>query len=465
MKLAFPLGTILLYAILSGFFAWRSDGDCLDDDLCHYQIARASWRDGSMLWNVWGRPGFTLPHAAVANIGSPEAGFLACRLLNAAMMVATVCLAWLLARRIRTPFAPFVPLVMLLMPVGFSQSFTPNTEVPAALYATAGVYLLSLGRRRWAAIFFALLPATRHELIVFLVPLAVYFLWRRDVLATVLLGWFELIWNLACRHRGMDLPIERFFTPQDAALYGSGNALHYLVNWCKVVGVPTVILCLLGTASIARHEWTRGVDRLWASGKSARRARTRLLIAGAAIGIVILETFLFAFNHFASGGYAMFLIPGVGFMAICACYGMFAVKRALRPKLLPVAAAIALLATIGHWAYYLRPYRLTPHQALLGRAVAEMHRLEPGCLVIGHSAWISYFDEPPLDVPGLPAKDLWHVGYRAPLYYLYDDAPGFSPPLAEISCPPAEQITTLKIAQSDPKADLLVFRRPAVARH
>lgn len=464
MKIAFPLGIILIYAILSGLLAWRSDGDCLDDDLCHYQIARASWRDASMLWNVWGRPGFTLPHAAVANIGSTAAGFRASRLLNAAMMVATVWLTWLLARRMRAPFAPIVPLVMLLMPVGFSQSFTPNTEVPAALYATVGAYWLSLGRRRWAAIFFALLPATRHELVIFLVPLALYFLWRRDLLATLLLGWFELLWNVACRHRGMDLPIKRFFTPQDATLYGSGNALHYLVNWCKIVGLPTVFLCLVGATAVFSHEWTRGVDRLWARGNAARRARTRLLTVGGAIGIVVLETFLFAFNRFASGGYAMFLIPGVGFMAICACYGMFAIKRAIRPKVLPAVAAVALLVTAGHWAYYVRPYRLTPHQALLGRTVLQMHHREPGCLVIGHSAWISYFDEPPLDAPGLPAKDLWHAGYRSPLYYLYDDAPGFSPPLDEISSPPAQQIATLKIEPADSKPDLIVFRRPAVAR-
>jgi hypothetical protein len=160
----------------------------------------------------------------------------------------------------------------------------------------------------------------------------------------------------------------------------------------------------------------------------------------------------------------MFLVPGVGFMAICACYGMFAIRRLMEPQFVPFAAAAVLATSIGHWAYYLHPYQMTPHQALIGRAVADLRRAEPGCLVIGHSPWINYFNEPPLDVPGLSAKELWHIGYHAPLYYLYNDTPGFSPPLTEISSPPSEPVTSLKISPADANADLYVFRRPAVAR-
>ncbi len=457
LRLTLPLITILVYAALSAALAIRSDGVCINDDLCHFQIARSAWRDRGMLVNTWGRPGFTLPQALVANIGSTAAGFRACRLLNSAMASLTVLLAWLTARRMRAPGAWGVPVLLLLMPEGFAQSFTTCTEVPAGLYAMGGTYLLAIGRRRWAAVVFALLPATRHELAAFLVPLGLYFLWRRDVLAALLLGWFELAWNIASWRIGMGVVILRYVTPQDSTLYGSGHLLHFMFNWMKMAGVVIAALTMAGAWLITIREGRR---RQWGRRDEAgRRARLRLMSVGAAIGLVVLETLLYTFNGFASGGYSKFLVPGAPFMAICACFGIYWLLHLTERRGPMALAGVALLTTVAvaQWGAFVRPYRLGAHEARLGEAITRLRFEHPTCHVVSHSPWAAYFDEPGLDVPGVAALDLWREGKLAEMYYVYDDAPGFGPPLEKVMAAPTELVRTVEGA--DGKADVWILRR------
>lgn len=453
--------------------AIRSDGVCLDDDLCHFQIARAGWHDAGMLINVWGRPGCTLPYALVADIGSTAAGFRASRALTSAMYVAAVWLTWLTARRMRTPHAWLVPVIMLLMPEGFSESFTPCTEIPAALYAIAGTYFLARGRRWWAATFFALLPGTRHELVPFLIPLGLYFLWRRDLVAALLLGWFELAWAGASWWLGAGQPLRRYFTPGDSSLYGSGNLLHYFFNWLKMAGIPIVALTLTGATVLFLHEWrAAGTGRWKRRTMPGRRARLRVLVVGGATGLVALETVLYTFNRFASGGYSTFLVPAAPFMAICGCYGINPLLRVWRGNArrravisaTHAAILIALIVGLVQWGRIAHPLRMGAHESLIGRTIARLRHDHPDCHIVGHSAWITYFDEISPGARDLPGIQVWKANQVKELYYLYDPAPGFSPPIEEITCRPHEVVETLKRSPSDVEPDLVVYRRlPDVA--
>jgi hypothetical protein len=451
-----PKLSLIIFALLSTLMAVRSDGAWLDDDLCHYEFARAAWQHPRVLLNSWGRPGCTIPYAMVANIGTMADGFRAARLLTTAMAVLTIYLAWQTARKIRVPHAHLVPLIMLLMPEFFGESFTPCTEIPSALYAIAGAYFLACGRHRLAAVCLAILPATRHELAPFLIPVGLWFLWRRDLVAALLLGWFEATWAAIYWHISERQPILRYFTAQDSTLYGSGNFYHYLLNWLKMAGIIAVILCLAGAYAIVLHESYAAKSRRWnRPGATGRRARMRLLVVGWTIGLVVLETILYAFNRFASGGYSTFLVPAAPFMALCACYGISVFSWRLNPKWMIVCMAIA----VGQLGFYLRPYRLTPHQKLLATTISQLHRDHPGCHIVGDSIWISYFDEISPGAREQPPLVTWSVGQVSQLYYLYDNISGTTSTWIQIRSVPNEIVRTVNLSSSDTRPDLFIFRR------
>ena len=455
VKKNLPRVALLLFALLTLALGFASNGEWLDDDLCHYQMARSSWHDPRMLLNGWGRPGCTLPYAMVAGIGSMATGFRAARLLTALMGTLTVLLTWKTARKIHAPFAWLAPLIMLFMPEFFGESFTPCTEIPTALYTIVGTYFLARGNRRWGAVFFAILPATRHELAPFLLPLGIYFLWRRDFLAALLLGWFEGAWALASWEMHQPQPIFRYFTPQDATAYGSGHFYHYFLCWLKMAGAVTVILCLTGAWVIGTHERAAGFKKWNRPGPVGRRHRVRLLAVGGTLGLVLLETVLFSFNRFASGGYSTFLVPAAPLMALCACYGIGpCVRRVSRP----VALACLVIAAV-HLGFYLHPYRQSGHQKLIGTVIAQLHRDDPDCHIIGDSTWITYFDEISPGARELCARDTWYLNTAPHLYYIHNFVDGMDPTMKDIDVVPNQRIKSAKVSESDAMPDLVIYRR------
>src|SRR5690606_29357416 len=112
-----------------------------------------------------------VPYAAVAWLGSVEAGFAAARMLSVALLGGSAWLTWRVARELGVRHAAAAPLLLLAMPLNFFVSFTTTTETIAAFYAIAATWLLLRGRRWAAAAVLALLPLTRHELVLFLVPI------------------------------------------------------------------------------------------------------------------------------------------------------------------------------------------------------------------------------------------------------------------------------------------------------
>ena len=299
---------------------------------------------------------------------------------------------------------------------------------------------------------FAILPATRHELAPFLFPLAFYFLWRGDLLAAVLLGWFEAAWALACWCVRAPQPILRYFTAQDSTLYGSGNFFHYFLGWLKMAGAVVVVLSLAGAWVIAVHEQSTGFTKWNTMGSAGRRHRVRLLAVAGTLGLVLLETVLFSFNRFASGGYSTFLVPAAPLMALCACYGVAACARRI-PR--PVAIACGLVAVV-HLSFYLRPYRLSGHQKLLASVIAQLHHDDPLCHIVGDSAWISFFDEISPGARELSARDTWYINNAPHLYYIHNFS---DPTMKDIDAVPNQRVQTLKVSESDATPDLIVFRR------
>src|SRR5262245_8867837 len=70
-----------------------SDGVYHDDDLTHFLMARwARWFPGYLL-HIWGRPGFTIPVAAVAWVNNTTTAWQLARLLSACVTAGSTLIA------------------------------------------------------------------------------------------------------------------------------------------------------------------------------------------------------------------------------------------------------------------------------------------------------------------------------------------------------------------------------------
>ena len=479
---------VVLYAVVAALLAVLSDGVIMDDDLLHFIIAREAAGDARMLLDIWGRPGFTIPYAAVAWIGTSEQGFMISRLLSVAITSACAWLTFLVAQQARIRPAWSAPVLLLMMPLFFASGFTTTTEIIAAFYAILATWLLARGNHRFAAVVAAMLPITRHELVVLLVPLAISFLWRRDLLAMILLTWAEAAWNGAVwffNLRGDHgiLPIQRFFNTGEAGALGTGGGLHYLVKWIELSGVVIMLLSLLGALLLLRQAFQRRQVRmrlmmLLRRPKLLRHMRRpfwrghllRLLVAVGALGVVSLHTYLYAFNSFQSGGYARFLIPAAPWMAICAASALLPLSRLLEPLTTDsrtarvIAAAvifIAVTAALLHLGAYMRPHRLADDHRVIQQALADVRQTHPAHHITASTMWVDYFLDRRFESPWPHYPLPWAEHHPQQLLYFFERAHGKPEVLAELQKLPHRLVKTYHLPGAD-EADppqLTVYER------
>jgi hypothetical protein len=332
--------------------ALTSDGVYHDDDMMHYLMARWSWSDPVYLLHDWGRPGFTAPYALVAWIGDYAQGMMASRFLTIAFAGTSAVFASAIAHELGARRAWVAGVLLMLMPLYFRLSFATLTETVCGFYLITGTWLLAKGRFNWAAVFLAIAPLTRHESVVFLVPVAIYFVARRAWLAVVLLAWAEALWNVLGAKWYWMLPIQRYFQGKPIEHYGHGGALHYVLMWGSVTTPVLVGLSLAGAGLVVAIVVKRWIGERSGeqaegspvhSGPSVRRWWAKLAstppseAAGAfvvigALGMIALQTVLFYRNVFASGGYPRFLVPAGPWLAVLAAVAVDRLIGAVIPS-------------------------------------------------------------------------------------------------------------------------------------
>ncbi len=281
------------------------------------------------LLHDWGRPGFTAPYALFAWIGDYERGFMVCRYVTVTLAGISALLACAVAHHLKVRHAWVAGILLLAMPLYFRLSYTTLTETICGFYLILGAYFLSRGRFKSAAVSLALAPLARHETIVFLVPVAIYFLLQKRWVAFILLAWAESLWNLLSIKWYWFLPIMRYFQAKPIEHYGEGGGLHYFLLWgyvstpvllaLTIAGAGWVIWSFVESLMLREEEGDKPGRIRWSRliTMSPRRFTAIYLVMGA-LGMIVLQTLLYYRNTFASGGYPRFLLPACPWMAALA---------------------------------------------------------------------------------------------------------------------------------------------------
>jgi hypothetical protein len=314
-----------------------SNGAYHDDDASHYIISRRAWSQPVLFLNVWGRPGFTIPYALTAIIGSPLTGWLACRLLSVAICTLTAILTTKVAARLNLRNPEWCGPLFMLIPLNFQLSITTLTETICGLYFILATWLVIEKRWYLAAIVLGLTMLTRHEAIVTAAAGSIVLFSLRQLIPALMVWLPELLWNVACyRFQSYDIPINRYLSGNANHNYGSGGLVHGFWMWAEAAGTAAIVLIIFGgvlllTRSISELSYRSDGDQ----SPDALRNRSLMgmfwqaicekntiflglwLVVAGAWGTVLLNTALYSLNFFASGGYGRFLVPAAPWMALC----------------------------------------------------------------------------------------------------------------------------------------------------
>jgi hypothetical protein len=359
-------------AIVAFFFALTltlgllSDGVYHDDDLTHYLFARWSVVFPEHLLNIWGRPGLTIPLAAVAWIGDAQTGWHACRILSAIVTAFSILLAMRLARRLGIAQPAWVALFALLQPLNIVLATTTLTENFCALYLVAACVCLVEKRSLLASTIFSLVLVTRHESVVFLPiwALAVLVLdkpMRTRATSIAVSLWAPIVHNVAFWLVFSEWPVQMYTTPQGSTEYLPTGWLSYVPHALTAVTPVVAALALCGGFRLV--------------------ARGQLLIPALACVFLLTHTVVRALGVFASGGYGRFLVTLSPFIAIMAAAALDRPKAGeVNKSRAPVAWSLVLIWSIG-WITVLTEGRAGHIPVPSGLWIWMMHAAFALCIV------------------------------------------------------------------------------------
>lgn len=289
------LAVSLLFLIAIGA---TTRGVPLHDELGHLLVARDAWESPRLIFNAWGRTANTLLFMPVAWLP-----LVIARSWTALLSTVAALLAWRIAKREGVRFACLVPLLTLLQMHWLETAWAALTLAPLALVGMASVWLAQRGRWKVAALVAGLLPLIRHETILLAAFFTALCLMRRSWIAALLTAVPFVLNNAFAFALFGDLPLQEYLAPHATDHWGSGSLWHFAAGFVGGVGIPCLILCVLGAVEVIRNR------------------ALLLLMMGCAV-YFLTHTLLFYFGLYATGGFRIFLAPLAPAIGILAALGL-----------------------------------------------------------------------------------------------------------------------------------------------
>lgn len=354
-----------------------------DDDITHYLMARHAIDHPHLLLNIWGRPGFTIPFFLPAQFGRAAA---------VAFSILIAIVGGLGAARAVRSLGERAATIAFVFTVFQTHALTLAVgTMTETVYAAALAWALALmneGRLRTAALFFSWGAVTRLEGMPLLFVPAIVLLRhasvtvgverRKAVAAVLCLGIFPILWNAALwAQSGFTEPLALLsrnrFLDSPRSYYGEGQWWTFIAQSFDIHGPIVAILATVGAVRLLREG----------------RAICPLMF----IAFYVLQSVLWAFGLFATGGYGRFFAAIAPAAAILAVHGLFGIAAAIANKKSRrrlVAACVTLTFVYGTVRSAFHFHEVAPLYRAVEKAVdaaAKTSRHDPW---VARSPWVEY---------------------------------------------------------------------------
>jgi len=332
---------IAIFAVLSCYCAFTSQGFVAADACMHYLYARFAIHEPAYLVDVWGRPLVTALYALPAAWG----GRPAVRCVSLAIAILCADVAYQIARGQKLRWPVLALLFTLGQPLLFVYSFGEMTELPFALLV--GFAFLAYQRKRFwlMACLVALSPLARPEGFGFLLLAALALLYQRRsqwilVLPIPLIAWNFAGW-IVTNHQGRWYRwLIDAWPYASLSLYGHGNVLSFVAQLPVIVSPLVLPATLLGIGrAFARHHVETEDD--------AHLAHCRNWIALLPLLVLAAHSLLYWTGRLASFGEIRYLLVAAPLWGVLSAQGWEWIFTRFQWRHPLAWAAAAILAPIA----------------------------------------------------------------------------------------------------------------------
>lgn len=332
------------YVLVAAFTIHRYGGTGdLGDSIQHYLTARYAPKHPELYFDHWAKPVYVL-------LASPFAqfGITGIKVFNALVTGLVLLITFRCAKKLGYIYPLLAPVFVWGMPLYFILTFSGLTEPLFALFGAAGLYLCLQGRYKTAAVVVSFMPFVRSEGLIIAGVFGLYFLYRRQWQAVLLLATGHVAYSAAGYFVFGNFLWVFTQIPYAHAdnYYGRGSLTHYVEQLYYIIGLPIYVLLVLGLLSLALP---------WVNPKKYRTVPEELiLMAGGFLLFLLAHTLFWHFGLFRSMGIKRVMLGVAPFMALLALRGFHLVlmavpdrKKQYRPWLtaLLVSAGFILLCS------------------------------------------------------------------------------------------------------------------------
>jgi hypothetical protein len=234
---------IPILVVLYYWFGTQSTGFYQDDEIGHYRNIRQFWGDPFSIMGNQPKPGWKILMVLPGLLGST--GVMLAHCLVAAL---TVVFTYKLGRAMKLRNSSLAAILLAIQPLYLQLSFRSYSEITAALILVLSFYWYY--RENWilAALASSYIFSIRQEFALVTIGLGVIFLFRRQWIPFLLLGWMPVLlaligwaatgnmtWLLDDMQRiglGVEVPRKHFW--------------HYFEVYIYMVGPVTLLLLIIG---------------------------------------------------------------------------------------------------------------------------------------------------------------------------------------------------------------------------
>src|SRR5688572_28838514 len=223
--------SIFIFAALSLWAAYTSEGFLEADACTHYVFARHALAEPHYLASVWGRPLCTGLYAIPAAIGR----LMGVRVMSLILAVGCGVVAWRIARNQGYKLPALAAILLFAQPVFFLHSFSELTEIPFALVAVGALWAYQQKHFLVMTLLVSITPMGRPEGLGLMVMAAVALVAHRRwywllLMPLPLVLWSYLGWLSVDSPADMPwyLWLKRNWPYAPRSAYGSGPWYHFI---------------------------------------------------------------------------------------------------------------------------------------------------------------------------------------------------------------------------------------------
>lgn len=415
LSLLFYCLIFILGFIWTSYIAVTSTGVPVHDEVAHFLISRHAWEHPEYLLSLWGRPIRNITYWIPAIWGLNAARLFSVIITGFAILIATQ-----VGRLFKIDRLYLIPLFVWFQPWVSALSFAVLPQIPFNFLLVSGAYLTLRERYRSASLIFGLLPLTRHEGIAILGVWMLYLLikrrWQALYAAILPLVAFNIIYFLVENEFAFNIYLD--LTPTNR--YGSGDWLHYIRPLLDEVGLVILTFSVISIVPILKSRHIR-------------------LFFMPYVTYLATHTIIYRYGLFASGGYSLFLLPLAPAFALAAVmgleYSLSLLKKTLnthtsvsRMNQITNCTIIVITAIVLYTGFQTRPLPLDHEGESIQQAVnwLDSNNIDRDGVIATH-IWFNYFYDFLEQRENLPTNELppgtiivWDIHYSERNGFVYD---------------------------------------------